>query len=123
CALLQGNPKRAFDVADVAAAHARGMGGVAVQTPLLERVKGYALMQLGRLDAAREAFDESLRTGRARKADYDVALTQRGIAELLRCVGEPVPPELEAEAATTLERLGVVWVPEIPSHLPAAAKK
>lgn len=123
CALLQGDPRRAFDVADVAAAHARALGGVAVQTPLLERVKGYALMQLGRLDTARDAFEESLRTGRARKADYDVALTQRGLAELLRCSGDPVPGGLEAEADATLERLGVVWVPEIPSRLPAAAKQ
>ena len=120
--LLRGRAEQALEAARVASERARTMGGVASQAPLLERVKGYALMRLGRFDEARAGFEESLRAGRARSADYDVAFTLRGLAELARREGHPVPEELEAEAAATLERLGVVWVPEIPEPFPDPVK-
>jgi tetratricopeptide (TPR) repeat protein len=121
CELLRGRHEEALEAARAASEHARTMGGVASQAPLLERVKGYALLRLGRFGESRDAFDESLTAGRARTADYDVAFTLLGMAELARQTGDQDPSVLEREAATTLDRLGVIRVPEIPPPVAVGA--
>jgi tetratricopeptide (TPR) repeat protein len=89
----------------------------AVQMPLLERVRGYAWLQLGRIDDARRAFDKSLQLARDRDQPLDVALTAQAIAELERQTGERVNLVLEEESATILRSLGVDSVPEVPTHV------
>jgi ATP/maltotriose-dependent transcriptional regulator MalT len=80
---------------------------------LLQRVRGYALMQRGEHDAARTAFTASLEAGRARDASYDVALSLTGLARLERTTGDGERAlALEAESAAMLEPLGVVRLPE-----------
>ena len=50
----------ALDACDASLRRARTIGGVPPQVPLLHRVRGWALMQTGRPDDARRAFEESL---------------------------------------------------------------
>jgi len=118
CYLLEGDGASALDGAAAASARARTIDGVTVQTPTLERIRGYALMQLGRLEAAEGALNESLRAARARNAGYEVALTLRGFMDLARLRGSTVDEEMAREAGDILERVGVVSIPNIP--LPTA---
>ena len=54
--------------------------GATTEISLLERLRGLALAQLGQVEEARAAIDESIETARSRGADYDVA---RGLDALL----------------------------------------
>src|SRR5207247_5387466 len=74
CHLLNGHGQWALAYADDALERARAMGGVATQSPMLRRVRAYALMQLGRLDDAANDLAQSLEDGRSRRAEYEVAL-------------------------------------------------
>jgi tetratricopeptide (TPR) repeat protein len=114
CHVLNGDGRWALIYADEALERAQALGGVAAQSPMLHRVKGYALMQLGEMEAAREALERSLEHGRARRAEYEVALTLDALVQLTDLERQPVPKELVAESQTILDRLGVVSVPEVP---------
>ena len=59
-------------------------GGGSVQHALLHRVRGYALMQLGELDAADEALEESLEVAREADEQYELALTLEAQARARR---------------------------------------
>jgi len=114
CRLFTGEPARALSAASDLSARAQAEGGVAVLTPQLERVRGYALAQLGDGDAAREALEHSLSAARARGADYDVALTLQALLRLHAIDGGPVPEGAVEESGAILERLGVIAVPAVP---------
>lgn len=113
CLLLAGAPERAVDVVDTALGWARALGGVAAQSPLLHRVRGAALAQLGRADQAAAALDHSLRAAHQRRADYDVALTYQALAALGRPADGLDPARLRSVSSELLARLGVVWVAEL----------
>ncbi len=115
CHLLQGDPATALATVDAAVGRARSIDGVAVQTPTLERVRGLALMQLGRLDDARSALEDGLDAARARNADYEIALSIKAMTKLAELTGDPIAPELEREAATILSLVRVERLPEIPA--------
>jgi class 3 adenylate cyclase/tetratricopeptide (TPR) repeat protein len=113
CHLFMGDHQTALSVATDALRRATGPEGVGVQAPMLQRVRGQALIGLGEHDQAREALDESLRLARARGAEFEVALTlraQAGLLRLLRADEAEVGP-LEADSRSVLGRLGVVQVP------------
>jgi predicted ATPase/class 3 adenylate cyclase len=118
-AVLQGEGAPAWALAEVARRRSAGVDGAAVVAPLLHRVRGYALTQMGRFDEAAEALEESLLAARNRSAEYEVALTLRATADLARVSGRPEPIEARSESRAILEGLGVVALPEVP--LPAAA--
>jgi hypothetical protein len=81
----------------------------------LQRVRGYALLQAGDTNAAKEAFAASLESGRARDADYEVALTMVALAQLASVEGDaPRAEQLEYEGSQLLERLGVLSLPQVP---------
>ncbi len=91
---------------------------VAVQAPLLHRIRGWGLMQLGDLPAARKALEQSLQAAREMDAAYEVGVTLTSLARLDRLEGRTQEPELWAETRRIYERLGVLSVPFAP--LPAA---
>jgi hypothetical protein len=74
--------------------------------PLLERLRGYAFAQLGRLDQAREAFQESVARAHERGAEHEVALSLQGVARVARKCGES-SADIEAQAGAIFERLGI----------------
>ena len=81
----------------------------------LERIRGYALWQLGELENARAAFDASLTAGRARDADYEVAASLIALARFERAAGRAeVAASFEAEGDALMGPLGVQSVPAYP---------
>lgn len=81
--------------------------------PLLHRVTGYALMQLGRPEEALRAFSTSLEHARAQQLDYDVAAA----IDALEAVGALIGRQRVAAPATRddlLQRLRVVRLPAPP---------
>ena len=113
CHLLRGAAHTALELADSILARARTRDGVAAQSPLVHRVRGQALMQLRRFDAARTALEASLDAAAARDADYEVALTQRVLARLAAAEDRPVPHALIAHSQAVFERLGVQHLPPL----------
>jgi tetratricopeptide (TPR) repeat protein len=113
CLVFLGLPEEAVDRISTALIEAEALEGLSVQTPLLQRIRGCALMQLGRWDDAAAAFDASLVVAQARRAKGDVALTLRAMAQLARLRGSD-PSSIERESERMLSALGVVNVPDIP---------
>jgi class 3 adenylate cyclase/tetratricopeptide (TPR) repeat protein len=111
--LLRDDPEAAFHTADDALATAEALDRVDANVPSVQRIRGLALMRLGRLEPARSALEQSLEVARRRKAEYEVALTLRALAQLGVLEGED-PAALWEESDEILDRLGVEWVPEIP---------
>ena len=88
--------------------------GEAVQTPLLERVRGYAHLQLEDITGARQAFEKSLAIAREREQPLDVALTEHALIDLFLMTGERVDVVLAEESAQILHDLGLETLPEVP---------
>jgi tetratricopeptide (TPR) repeat protein len=123
CRLLTGEPDGALPRIEDTVARLEVEGGVNVLMPLLARLRGYALAQLGRLDAAGEAFEYSVDRARERGAQHEVALSLQGLARIARKRGEP-SAEIEAEVEAIFERLGiraVLLFPMTASGSPEAA--
>jgi tetratricopeptide (TPR) repeat protein len=113
CLVFRALADDAMERVSTALVDAEALEGVSVQTPLLQRIHGYALMQLGRLDDAAEAFDASLTVAEARQAPYDVALTLRAMAQLAEVRGVDASA-IERRSDDLLSELGVVAVPDVP---------
>ena len=112
CLAMQGRASEALELATEALARSETLGGPA--TPQLQRVRGCALAQLGRLSEAREALEESVAGARGREAEYEEALALQGLARIGAIEGSSDAPELEARYRAIFERLGVVAAPMIP---------
>ena len=112
CLAMQGRSTQALELSTEALARSETLGGPA--TPQLQRVRGYALAQLGRLSEAREALEESVAGARGREAEYEEALALQGLARIGAIDGSSDAPELEARYRAIFERLGVVTAPVMP---------
>jgi tetratricopeptide (TPR) repeat protein len=112
CLAMQGRSAQALELATEALVRSETLGGPA--TPQLQRVRGCALAQLGRLSEARVALKESVAGARDREAEYEEALALHGLARIAAIEGRPDAPELEARYRAIFERLGVVAAPVIP---------
>lgn len=113
CLCLAGEVEGALHAVDEAIEQSRGLGGVSAQHPLLYRIRGAVLVRSGDLDGAGDALEESLRAAVARDADYEQALTLRVLARLDERSGDHAHPGALVESAAILDRLGVVWTPEL----------
>ena len=92
---------------------AEALESVSLSTPLLFRIVGLVATCEGRFDAAEEALEASLDKARARKADYEAALTMQARWRLQARRGDVPDPALRAESGEILERLSVISVPAI----------
>jgi len=97
--------ERAYD-------QARPIGGPGGYEPLLERVRGEALMLRGDLDNAADALERGLAAARAGSAELELMLILRSRRALSVRRGEPASPSENAEADTIAERLGIVSAPD-----------
>ena len=70
---LAGDHEAALVLADATLARAHTLGGVSAMTPLLHRVRGAALQELGRPDEAERALRDALDTARSRIARHEIA--------------------------------------------------
>ena len=118
--VLEGAGAEALALAAEVLDRAETIPGVSVIVASLHRLRGWAYLQTGETDKAREALDESLRLARLegenfgiRSADYEIALTLGALVPLGRLTDEPVD-ELQTERDAILRRLGVVKVTEPP---------
>jgi class 3 adenylate cyclase/tetratricopeptide (TPR) repeat protein len=111
CLLLRGEAGSALEIATETLERAQEVEGLAAQVPLIQRVRGLALMVLNRSGEGAEALAESLRLGRARRAEYEVALTLQAMA---RASSNGTRADLEAEARSIAQRLGIISLPELP---------
>lgn len=107
CLLLEGKPAQALALATSTLAKSAALDGVFLLAELLERLRGLALMALGRLPESRLALDASLEGARQKGADYEAALTLDAMVEGARLEGEPAS-ELVAERDALFRRLGIV---------------
>jgi hypothetical protein len=121
CLVLQRRANEALDVATAALVRDEESGGLGTQTPLLQRVRGRALMQLGDLAGAREALDVSLQVARGRGAQFEVAQTLTSLSALDRLEDRPPEPARDAEIAELLSGLGVERLPGVPAAAATAS--
>jgi tetratricopeptide (TPR) repeat protein len=119
--VMQGHADEALALADAALEHATVREGVAAQSPLIYRIRAYALMQRHQLPEARASLEESLRAAQAREADYEIALTQRALGELARLQGDEPPRALVEASQAVFNRLGVEELPSVPLPVSGAA--
>jgi class 3 adenylate cyclase/tetratricopeptide (TPR) repeat protein len=118
--LFMDDPRGALAMADHVRDELRTGVGPGMLTPLVERVRGYALIQLGDLDGARDALDASLRAGRERGAEHEVAFTLQALMRLARVAGRTSDDGWRSESGVLLRRLGIVAVPAVPLPLPGS---
>ena len=112
-AVLAGDAADALARADETLRATDATGSGAVLRSLLFRLRGYALMQAGDLDAADESLRTSIETARADDETYEAALTLEAIAQLAALRGEDDSTAAD-ESSTLLARLGVVSTPPVP---------
>jgi tetratricopeptide (TPR) repeat protein len=128
CLLFGRASAETLALAQDALERAAKLKGVSVVAAHLHRLRGWAYMQMGELESARAALQESLRLARLeeenyayRNPDYEVALTLGALARLHELTGEDADTA-RTEQRAILEPLGVVHVAEPPlSHRGAAA--
>jgi adenylate cyclase len=93
------------------------LGGIAgegsLQNALLHRLRGYALQQLGEIEPALAAFEQSVAYAREADETYELAVTLGAIGDLKARTGED-GSAASTEARGLLARLGVVATPEFP---------
>ena len=111
--VLEGSSADALDHAERTLERSAAFEGIFPLGPTLHRVRGIALLQLGRFDEARAALDESLEGARKAGADYEVALVLDALVALGRLEGENTEPA-ERERDAIFARLGVVATPDVP---------
>lgn len=116
CLLFGGQWEEAQEVIERALIEANQVGGTTAQAPMLYRLRSWASIQAGKPAEAAADLAISLQHGRARGADYEVALTLNVRSALVRVLGENPDPLEEAEQHEILSRLGVVFLPTVYVH-------
>ena len=117
CRAAMGKPEEALQLVEGMLARAGTSNGVARVVPLLERLRGHALMQQDDLWSARDALESSLAAARERKNVFEATLTMLSLIELDRLEGIEPPHEMVTESRALLSSLKVRAVPPVP--LPA----
>jgi len=112
CRLLKGEPVEALALAeDVLGRPATS----ARLTPLLHRVRGYAMLLQSDPFGAREAFDSSLESARSGNNLFEVAVTLTALAELDRLEAIEPPQALIDESRTIVAAHRVRALPPLPA--------
>jgi tetratricopeptide (TPR) repeat protein len=116
--VLEGGNDDALPRTDALIDRAERIDGVSVQTAMLHRLRGWALLQNAELDAAEASFTTSLAILRSpasnfgiESVDYDTALTLHALVQVRRLTGGRVE-DLELERDAIVARLGLVSLAE-----------
>ena len=115
CHLLKNEPDAALARADEILAKPDSSGAIARLTPLLNRVRGYAMLMQADPFGARDAFDTSLAVARERKERFEVALTLNALIELDRLEGVEPPQEVVDESRAAIANLKIRALPAAPT--------
>ena len=102
-----GNAVAALALADATLGRAASADGVAIVEPLLQRVRGEALLRRGDIGGARIALAASLAAGRTRRDLFETTLTLLALIRLDRREGIEPPAAFLRESEALLARLKV----------------
>ena len=108
CQCHRGAAKQALELADDVAPR---VPPHSIQSAMLARLTGYAVLQQGKPAKARPHFEVSLVEAQTAEAPYEEGLTLRGLAYCDAAVGVDPMPHL-SRAEEILSRLGVVAIDE-----------
>jgi tetratricopeptide (TPR) repeat protein len=116
-----GQPEKALVQIVDTLRHAVKAEGSAAFIPMLNRVHGFALRDLGRIEEAREAFELSVTVARALGADHEIAF---GLIALLELDTDPATQEeRELELHALAPQLGLTGLTKVTAtrtdHVPA----
>jgi hypothetical protein len=117
---MAGQAREALDAIDEARALRDDVAVEPAVLARLERMAGFAHLQLGNLPRADEELRRSLATAEAEGARFESALTLLALARLAGYTDDPHTEAFVAEADHLLRDLGVTELPQIP--LPDAAR-
>ena len=104
---LAGDHEGALALADATLARAQSLGGVSAMTPLLHRVRGIALRELGQTEEAELAMRDALDAARSRIARHEIAFTLAALLDGQMGDGEAENEEWGTELARLTEELGI----------------
>ncbi len=114
CHLLKSEPDAALALADEILAKPDSSGAIARLTPLLNRIRGYAMQMQGDPWGARDAFETSLAVARERKERFEIALTLNALIELDRLEGVEPAQEAVDESRAAIANLKIRALPAAP---------
>lgn len=117
CRVAMGKPDDALRLANEMLDRADSSNGIARMVPLLQRVKGHALMQQEDLWGARDALEASLAAARERNNQFEAALTMLSLIELDRLEGVEPPHEMVTESRSVISTFKVRAVPPVPAPI------
>ena len=109
----------ALALIDQASDLARSTDGGAMFVPMLERLRGWALLQVGRTIEATAILERAIADAQRRGDDHEHALTLDALIAVGSAACQPTR-ELERERALLTKKLGIVAIPSFPSASPAA---
>ncbi len=117
CRLYMGDFDAALELAlDMLSRTAASKNTGARTIPLLERVRGLALLRRGHIAEARQALEASLSSARARRDRFELMLTLLSLIELCRFEGVEPPAEAVIESRSILSALKIRAVPSTPPY-------
>jgi class 3 adenylate cyclase/tetratricopeptide (TPR) repeat protein len=114
CQLEMGNADGALASADAILARGDSSPGVSRIVPLLQRIRGHALLVQDDLWGAREALDASLAAAKERNDRFEVLLTSLSLVEVDKLEGVEPALEVVEESRALLASLKVRAVPPVP---------
>jgi tetratricopeptide (TPR) repeat protein len=104
---LAGDDEAALELADATLARAEALGGVSAMTPLLHRVRGASLQELGRAAEAERALREALDAARSRVARHEIAFALAVLIDEAMADDDAEEEAWRAELAQLGEELGI----------------
>jgi predicted ATPase/class 3 adenylate cyclase len=111
CRAFAVDPDGALQLASATLDRAGSASGVA---PLLDRVRGYALLQKGDRTGAHRAFAAGLASARARNDRFEIMLILTALIALEHAEGAPIPPAMDRERDSLRENLKIRSIPAPP---------
>jgi tetratricopeptide (TPR) repeat protein len=110
CFQLQGRWQEALDLTADALERATSVGARTL-LPTIHRIRGFALIEGGRLDEARAEFEAGLGISGAPSSRHEQGFVLLGLSEVAALLGDPGAADTARESAQVLAALGVVATP------------
>ena len=104
---LAGDHEAALSLADATLARAHTLGGVSAMTPLLHRVRGASLLELGRPETAERALRDALDAARSRIARHEIAFALAALIDGNMAGDDVEEDEWRSELGRLADELGI----------------
>ena len=110
CLQLQGRWQEALDLTADALERASSVGARTL-LPTIHRIRGFALIEGGRLHEARAEFEAGLGISGAPSSRHEHGFVLLGLSQVAAVLGDPGAADTARESARVLAALGVVATP------------